>query len=136
MMASVSSAPPSVGEFSEKPLYGAAIYCPRERAELLAERIPGCRLSAWSSTGFDIISREAGKVRGIEEMLAHFGLCREEIAVFGDADNDVEMISFAGVGVAMGNGTPAARAAADFVAGSVDDDGLAGAFRRLGLISP
>ena len=105
------------------------------KAEELAAEIPGCRLSAWHASGFDIISRDVGKVRGIKEMLALFGMSREETAVFGDADNDAEMLSFAGAGVAMGNGTPAAKAAADFVTDSVDEDGLEKAFRRLGLLA-
>ena len=134
MMSSVSSAPPPVGPLSEKPVYSAAIYCPRSEAEQLSERLPGCRLSAWHPTGFDIISRDVGKVRGIEEMMRRYHLKREEIAVFGDADNDVEMISFAGIGVAMGNGTAAAKAAADYVTDSVDADGLKKAFRHLGLL--
>ena len=40
---------------------------------------------------------------------------------FGDEDNDVEMIGFAGIGVAMGNGTREAKVAADYVTASVDD---------------
>ena len=134
MMSSVSSAPPPVRPLSEKPVYSAAVYCQRQAAEQLSERLPGCRLSAWHSTGFDIISRNMGKVRGIEEMMRRYHLKREEIAVFGDADNDVEMISFAGIGIAMGNGTPAAKAAADYVTDSVDADGLKKAFRHLGLL--
>ena len=134
MMAAVSSPPPPLSEYLGKPVYSGALYVPREEAERFAAQLPGCRLSAWHPSGFDIISRGVGKVRGIEAVMDRFGLKREEIAVFGDGDNDVEMISFAGVGVAMGNGTPAARAAADFVTAAVDEDGLAKALCRLGLL--
>ena len=134
MMAAVSSAPPRTAAYNGEPIYAAALYSTREEAERLMTGMPGCRLSAWYETGFDIISREVGKVRGIEEMLRRFDLRREETAVFGDADNDVEMLEYAGVGVAMGNGTPAAKAAADLVTADVDADGLACAFRTLGLL--
>ena len=129
----VGPAPP--GAIDSEPVYAAAMYAERRDAEAFAAEIPGCRLSAWHASGFDIISRDVGKVRGIKEMLALFGMSREETAVFGDADNDAEMLSFAGAGVAMGNGTPAAKAAADYVTDSVDEDGLEKAFRRLGLLA-
>ena len=49
-------------------------------------------------------------------------------------DNDLEMIRYAGIGVAMGNGTAKAREAADYIADSIDEDGLWKTFVHLGLI--
>ena len=134
MMRSVSTGLPDLGEYAGAPLYSAVFYCPREKAEGLISSLEDCRLSAWHSTGFDIISRRAGKVRGIREIMRLKGLSPEEIAVFGDSDNDVEMLSFSQNGIAMGNGTPAAKAAASWVAPDIDRDGLLQAFRHLGLL--
>ena len=53
---------------------------------------------------------------------------------FGDAANDLPMFEVAGHAVAMANGTEEARAAADAIAGSVDDDGFAGYLDQLGLL--
>ena len=44
------------------------------------------------------------------------------------------MIRYAGIGVAMGNGTAKAREAADYIADSIDEDGLWKTFVHLGLI--
>ena len=52
----------------------------------------------------------------------------------GDSGNDVPMLRAADVGVAMGNATQEAKAAADFVTTAMDDDGLWNAFKRLGLL--
>ncbi|MDO4537970.1 MAG: HAD hydrolase family protein [Coriobacteriales bacterium] len=52
----------------------------------------------------------------------------------GDAGNDIPMIRAADVGVSMGNGTDAAKEAADFVTRDITDDGLAFAFECFGLI--
>ena len=134
MMAGVSSRIPETAPYEGAPLYSAALYCAPEAAKALARELPGCRLSAWHPCGFDIISRSAGKVHGIEVLLDRFGITREETAVFGDADNDAEMLSWAGCGVAMGNGTERAKAAADFVTDNIDQDGLSNAFSRLGLL--
>jgi hypothetical protein len=55
---------------------------------------------------------------------AERGIEREAICAVGDDVNDVAMIRVAGLGVAMGNGTAACRAAADRVAPRLDEDGL------------
>ena len=44
------------------------------------------------------------------------------------------MLRFVGIGVAMGNGNDAVKAAADYVTDSVDEDGVANALRHFGLI--
>ena len=53
----------------------------------------------------------------------------------GDANNDLEMLSFAGVSVAMGNGLPQVKAIADFITSDIDEDGWAKAMLKYGLIS-
>ena len=50
---------------------------------------------------------------------------------FGDSMNDLEMIQAAGVGVAMANGEPAVRQAADLVAPTNDEAGFFAVVRRL-----
>ncbi len=50
---------------------------------------------------------------------------------FGDADNDIDMLSFAGLGVAVGGLSEAVRAAADAVAPPVDEDGVASFIRGI-----
>ena len=53
---------------------------------------------------------------------------------FGDGGNDIPIIEYAGIGVAMGNATPDVKAAADYVTGSVDEDGIISALRHFGVI--
>lgn len=57
----------------------------------------------------------------------YLGLRAENVMVVGDNFNDLEMIQYAGVGVAMGNAPSAVQAAADWVAPDVEDDGVAAA---------
>ena len=130
----VSSAPPDDVPYSGEAVYSAAVYCAPETARSLERELPGCRLSAWHPNGFDIISRCSGKVRGMEEIMRLHDLHQEEIAAFGDEDNDVEMLSFAAKGIAMGNGTGRAKAVADYVTSPIDADGLLNGFRFLGLL--
>lgn len=132
LISGASSRAPEIADYRGDPLYSAAVYCSPEEAASLARELPECRLSSWHPNGFDIVS--SGKPQGIRFLIGRFGIRREEIAVFGDADNDVEMISYGGIGVAMGNGTPAAKAAADYVTAPIDEDGLFSAFRHLRLL--
>ena len=53
---------------------------------------------------------------------------------FGDAAVDIPMLEYCAVGVAMGNGSEDIKAMAGIVAGDVEEDGLARAFERLGLM--
>ncbi|QIA26244.1 HAD family phosphatase [Thermaerobacter sp. PB12/4term] len=61
----------------------------------------------------------------VERLAAHLQVPVERVVAFGDWDNDIEMLQFAGIGVAMANGSPAARAAARRVTASNDEDGVA-----------
>lgn len=74
------------------------------------------------------------KATGMEVAIAYLGIAREDTIAFGDNLNDLEMIQFAGIGVAMANGRPEVIAVADMVAPGPDEDGLATAFAELGLM--
>ena len=71
---------------------------------------------------------------GIKRYLEMTGIKREEIIAFGDAENDLEMIRFAGIGVAMGNAEEEVKKAADFVTADIDDDGIEKALKHFNLI--
>ena len=61
---------------------------------------------------------------GIERTLEYFGMKAEEAAAVGDGKNDVSMLAYVGVGVAMGNGCEEAKRAADFVVERIEKEGL------------
>ena len=52
----------------------------------------------------------------------------------GDSENDVEMIRLAALGIAMGNATDGAKAAADAVTDTLENDGLYKAFEMAGML--
>ena len=55
--------------------------------------------------------------------------------VFGDGGNDARMLRWAGTGVAMGNGAPAAKAAADYITTPVGEDGIKNAVLHFGVLT-
>ena len=74
-----------------------------------------------------VTAKGVSKAAAARWLAAHYGLTIESVAMVGDGDNDLEAIQTVGLGIAMGNGTHAVRAAANAVVRSVDDGGLADA---------
>lgn len=71
---------------------------------------------------------------GIRALCAAIGITPEETIAFGDADNDLEMLQLAGIGVAMATLCRRCSACADIVTDTVENDGIAHALRKLKLI--
>ena len=65
------------------------------------------------------------KASGLAEVCRRLGIDRADVLAIGDGRNDVEMLQWAGRGVAMGQAVEEVRAAADDVTASVHDDGVA-----------
>lgn len=73
----------------------------------------------------EIVDQGVDKGDALKELAGKFGVHREEIIAIGDNFNDLPMIKYAGMGVAMGNAPGDLKKLADFVTGSHDDDGVA-----------
>lgn len=78
------------------------------------------------------VSNEAcGKHRGLQFLAERLGVAQQDTAAFGNADNDAEMLSWSGFGVAVDNASPACKAAADHVAPPYWEDGVAQTFEQV-----
>ena len=74
---------------------------------------------------FEFMAPGVDKGRALAGALPELGIDASEVVAFGDGQNDVSMIKWAGVGVAMGNAIDEAKAAADMVTASNNEDGIA-----------
>lgn len=81
---------------------------------------------------YEVSSRRFSKATAVSVVRARYPEFRT-VAV-GDSANDLPMFQTCDVAICMGNGTPEAKAAADYVTESLEDDGLFHAFERLGLL--
>lgn len=117
----------------EHPVYQILVYI-NETDPCDQLPMPHTRFARWFTGGVDGFSATAGKAAGVEKILAHYGIAREEAIAFGDAENDLDMFRAVGTAVAMGNAAPEIQAAADHVTADVDEDGIYQALTRLGLI--
>jgi hydroxymethylpyrimidine pyrophosphatase-like HAD family hydrolase len=78
----------------------------------------------------EIVPLGISKATGVDELARPLGITAEGVVAFGDMPNDVPMLGWAGLGVAMGNAHPDAVAAADEVTASNAEDGVARVLER------
>jgi hydroxymethylpyrimidine pyrophosphatase-like HAD family hydrolase len=80
-----------------------------------------------------VLSREASKQNALARLCADFQIPAEAVLAVGDSRNDVPMLRWAGVGVAMANALPEVREAVRYVSASNERDGVALAIERFAL---
>ena len=82
--------------------------------------------TAW----LDIAPEGVDKSTGLKVALAQYDLQAQDLLAMGDGRNDIEMLTYAGLGIAMGTAPDEVKAAADEVTKSVQDDGVAAVLAR------
>ncbi|WP_077488263.1 HAD family hydrolase [Sinomonas mesophila] len=83
--------------------------------------------TAW----LDIAAQGVTKASGLEVLRAQLGVAIEDTLTIGDGRNDIEMLQWAGRGVAMGQAPDEVKAAADEITTTVEEDGAAAILRSL-----
>lgn len=78
-----------------------------------------------ASVLFEYMDPRVTKTNGLQEALALHGLTLDNLLVFGDADNDEDMVKSAGIGVAMENGSEKTKRAAGHITADNNHDGIA-----------
>lgn len=132
--AAVSSVPAKIGVYQDGEVYQVIAYLTRDQEEKFSKNVPNSRITRWQEGGVDIISKTGGKAAGIQKMLDIYGLSPNEIIAFGDGENDIEMLQFAKIGVAMGNAADPIKQQADYVTAHIDEDGIEKALHHFELI--
>ena len=124
----------TVNDYDGEKIYQCIAFVQDHERKVLDEILDECSITSWNPTGIDIVARGSGKAAGIAQFIEEQGLDRSEIMAFGDGENDIEMLKYAGIGVAMGNAGDAVKAAADYVTDSVDENGIENALKHFGLV--
>ena len=78
----------------------------------------------------EVMSRDTDKGVALRALAEKLGIAREQVLAMGDSGNDCAMLRYAGVGAAMGNAGEQAKKAADVIAPSNREDGVAWMLRR------
>lgn len=99
-------------------------FCPfltqAEEKKLFNDMMPGLGSYRWSDACFDIVVLGLDKVLGVKKILDMYRIPPEDTVAFGDGVNDIGMLKYAGMGVAMAHAEDGVKKVADCVADSVN----------------
>jgi len=87
--------------------------------------IKGVSISSSWSNNLEVMDQGVSKGNSLKFLCEKLNISAEEVIAIGDNENDISMIEFAGLGVAMENGVEKVKSAADLVTSSNDEDGVA-----------
>lgn len=119
----------------EHTVYEYTIFFDEEQERrLLHPVLKNVGYTRWHPYFVDIVPEGLSKSYGAARILEHIGVTREECMAFGDGGNDIPIIEYAGIGVAMGNATDDVKAVADYVTDTVDEDGVVTALEHFAVL--
>ena len=129
---------PDMGQLirsSSAPVEGisAVLTAPEARAALreAAGKIPDLYVTSSAPHFIEFAAGSASKESALRVLTQLLGITSAQVMAFGDAENDAEMLSFAGIGVAMGNAAEILKQIADMVTASNAEDGVAQTIEKL-----
>ncbi len=93
--------------------------------EMLKSNVNGIYVTSSIEQLIEISNAQAGKHSGVKFIMKLLGLQQEEIAAFGDGDNDIDMLKFVGTGIAVENASVHCKEAADMITKHHNEDGVA-----------
>lgn len=116
-------------ELVKEPVTRVIIRDPQSSAEdfiALAEQVGlhGTNYFVGYTAWLDLAPEGVSKAAALAQVAAELGVEQADVLAIGDGRNDLEMLAWAGRGVAMGQSPPEVKAAADAVTGTLSDDGV------------
>ena len=101
-----------------------------EKAYEAVRKLPVFLTDGGWAVDLEVMSRDTDKGVALRALAEKLGIAREQVLAMGDSGNDCAMLRYAGVGAAMGNAGEQAKKAADVIAPSNREDGVAWMLRR------
>ncbi len=107
---------------------------PEKESEFMKTVMPNSEASRWTPLFADVNPGGVSKQIGIEIFCQHFGINSSETMAFGDGGNDITMLKFTKIGIAMGNANENVKEIADYITDDVDDNGIENALIHFNII--
>jgi Cof subfamily protein (haloacid dehalogenase superfamily) len=122
--------------WQDQDIFQLFLHCDLEEELTYQKKIPELDFRRWSSGArtCDVNITNTHKAVGLTKLLERLGIAPDEAVAFGDGLNDIEMLTMAGMGVAMGDARDEVKQAANMVTLSAEEDGVRHGLIRLGLI--
>ena len=90
----------------------------------IMQLMPHCKATRWHDLSIDIIPSLGGKQNGIQKVLEYYHIQQDETMAFGDGFNDLDMLNYVEIGIAMKNAPLEVQQNADDVTDDIDHDGI------------
>lgn len=100
-------------------------------ADAVREQCPDSFIVDCDHQWVEVMNVNCNKGNGLKILAEFLGISRNEIVAFGDGDNDIEMLEYAGTSIAMGNASKKLKAVADRITLGVNSNGLAYEIERI-----
>lgn len=125
----------SVSDAEKALYYDSTVPIERIRGALAPEfEVVPSSFEALKTSSGEITQAEVTKAGGIREMTAYLDMMRKDVVAFGDSMNDLDMLKYAGLGIAMGNADDLIKSAADYVTLPIGEDGVYHALKHWGMV--
>jgi Cof subfamily protein (haloacid dehalogenase superfamily) len=131
-LAALSEAPASLAAYASEEQADTLVRCWRDALEGEATAVAG-PTPVYHGWYVQLTAAGANKAAAAAYLADHLGVHFEQTLAIGDHLNDVGLLKWAGTGVCMGDGHPDARQAADYITGTLLEDGAAWALERFVL---
>ncbi len=120
---------------NDREIYQTLLFCKHEdEHEYINTYQDTFTFVRWHPVSTDILPLGGSKAIGIAKMLEHFHVTADQVYAFGDGLNDVEMLTYVGNSVAMGNAHIEAKKVAKHVTKHVNEDGILHGLQLVGLL--
>ncbi|MGB4962789.1 MAG: HAD-IIB family hydrolase [Streptococcus suis] len=129
--------PQNKGSFNHlitQPIYQMMLLTMEKEAQRLAEYFPQLTFTRSSPYATDIICKGNSKLIGIKRLGDFYYFSTDEVMVFGDSNNDIEMLGEVRYSVAMKNGTKQAKQVASYITDTNNKDGIYKGLRHFNLV--
>jgi len=125
---------PPIKEYKGEDVYQINLFCEDENFYLFEETKSKLAYSRIFNYNYDIFTLNHNKAIGIQKLLEHLNISKDEVIAFGDGHNDVEMLEYVGLGIAMGNALDKVKKASNYITTHIDDDGIYNALKHFNII--
>ncbi|HDR7517992.1 Cof-type HAD-IIB family hydrolase [Bacillus mobilis] len=116
-------------------IYCLCLYADEIEAQKFLERYPMLTFERFHGYVINVLEdNKVSKLTAIQKVLDHLNICKSEAVAFGDGGNDIEMLQYVGLGIAMGNGGEELKKKADFVTKKSSEGGILFALEQFGVV--
>ncbi|MGF9767649.1 Cof-type HAD-IIB family hydrolase [Bacillus albus] len=116
-------------------IYCLCLYADEIEAQKFLERYPMLTFDRFHNYVINVLEdSKVSKLTAIQKVLEQLNICKSEAIAFGDGGNDIEMLQYVGLGIAMGNGGEELKTRADFVTKKASEGGILFALEKFHIV--